>query len=229
MKAVGTAAHKPEPLAVTAKLAGGIALPGGPLALDALLAAAVAVREKLPPAMNAAELVPIEIPIQREPAGRFHLASFSVGSPDGYEIRYRHRRFPVAKAQALLDREVNRVQITAGPCKSYRIPMEIQHIKSDELRWWCLGDRGPIEGLLGHIHHLGTRRAVGLGRVLEWRVELCESWGEGFPVVLDGQPLRTLPPDWPGLVEPQVAYRTLTYPYWLQQAEQLCAVVGGAI
>ena len=225
MKTVGAPAKHPKPLMVTAQLAGGISLPGGPLALDALLAAAVAVREQLPPAMNAGELSPIEIPIQREPAGRFHLASFSAGSADQYEVRYTHRRFPVGEAQGLMDRKVRRVQINAGPAKSYRIPMEVQHIAGDELRWWCLGDPAPIEDLLGLVHHLGKRRGVGLGRVLAWTVEPCEPWADGFPIVLDGQPLRTLPVDWPGLVEPATAYRTLTYPYWLQQTEQLCAVV----
>jgi hypothetical protein len=41
----------------------------------------------------------------------------------------------------------------------------------------------------------------------------------------NGVPLRSLPPDWTGLAEQStLAYRTLTYPYWQHEREQLCAI-----
>ena len=51
----------------------------------------------------------------------------------------------------------------------------------------------------------------------------CEPW-DGFPVMRDGKPLRPLPPDWPGLVDPEMGYSCVTYPYWLAEAEDVCAV-----
>lgn len=211
------------PLHVVAELAGGIALPHGPLALDALLAWAEAQRLGLPPP-SVGGVTPIEIPIEREPGGRFHLCSFSCSEPEWYEHRWINRRFPLAEAQMLGDRRLRRVQITAGPCKSYRLPLETQRLTDDRMHWYCVGDAEPIRDLLGLVGYLGKRRAVGLGRVLRWTVEACESWGDGFPIVIHGVALRTLPVDWPWLVEPDVAHRCLTYPYWQHEKEEPCAV-----
>jgi hypothetical protein len=213
----------PEPLAITARLQGAVALPYGPLALDSLLAAAVARRDGIPPALSPAEVQPIEIPVEREPGGRFHLASFSVSETECIERRWVNRRFPLAEAQAMGDAKLRRILISAGPCKSYRLPLETRHMVDDELRWWCIGEREEIEPLLAITSYIGKKRGVGRGRVVRWTVEPCELW-DGFPVVRDGKPLRPLPPDWPGLDDPAMAYRTLTYPYWIHAEEKLCAV-----
>lgn len=44
------------------------------------------------------------------------------------------------------------------------------------------------------------------------------------PVCPDGEPLRTLPLDWPGLIDPPTGYAVMSYPYWLRWKETLCAV-----
>jgi hypothetical protein len=212
------------PLEIRADLAGPIALPNGPLALDSLLAYQIALREQLPPPRHAGDCQPIEIPIAREPCGRFHLCSFSVGEYDARVLRYVNRRAPLDQYQTIGGAKIRRVQITAGANKSYRIPMETSHAVGDVLTWYCVGDTEPIRGLLATALYLGKRRAVGLGRVLRWTVSECEPWGDGFPVVApDGKPLRTLPLDWPGLVEPDAGYRTLSFPYWAHEREELCA------
>lgn len=212
------------PLEITAHLRGPIALPHGPMAIDALLAAAVALRDRIPLALNVADIVDIEIPVEREPGKRFYLASFSVGQMEAAERHWVNRRFPIPEAQGMGNTKLRTINITSGPCKSYRLPLEAQHLDDDSLRWWCIGDRDEITGLLGLIRYLGKRRAVGKGRVVQWDVEHCEPWGEGFPVVRNGKPLRPLPPDWHGLVDPPLAYRTLHYPYWLHTREALCAI-----
>lgn len=217
-----------DALQITARLQGAISLPGGPLALDSLLAAAVAIRDNIPPATTPAEIVPIEIPIAREPTGRFHLASFSVCAFEVHERRYTNRRFPVEEAQAMGAPSIRRIDVSAGPSKSYRIPREAGHVEDDVLRWFCIGDAAEIRALLDLISYLGKKRAVGLGRVLSWSVGSCEPW-DGFPVLRDGQPLRPLPPDWPGLApDAERAYRTLTYPYWINTARVLCVVPAGS-
>lgn len=211
------------PLAVTARLSGGISMPGGGIALDALLAAAVAVRDGLPPA-SVAGVLPIEIPVQREPGGRFHLASWSVSAWEEHELRWLNRRFPLAEAQGLAAPSLRRIHIATGPCKSFRLPLETGHLVDDQLRWWCVGEDAAIRDLLGLVSHLGKRRAVGAGRVRDWTVAPCEPWGDGFPVVRDGRALRPLPADWPGLVSPDVGYGCLTYPYWRRSDEEMCAL-----
>lgn len=218
-----------EPLSITARLRGGIALPHGPLALDALLAWRVSQDLVLAPPRSADECERIDIPIQLEPGGRFHLCSFSESTADAHEVRYINRRAPLEQYQLRGNANVRRVQITAGPDKSYRIPLEVQYVVGDSLRWWCVGDADAISALLSRVPYLGKKRSIGLGRVAGWDVSPCEPWGDGFPVARNGDPLRPLPLDWPGLgSNPAQAFRTLTYPYWDHAKEELCAAPAGA-
>lgn len=219
-----------QPLQVRAHLVGRIALPNGPMALDGLLAAAACLREGQVAPVRVEELRPVEIPVAREPGGRFHLASFSVGVFERFGPRWINRRFPIAEAQALAGPQLRRIPISGGPCKSYRIPLEAGHVENDMLIWYALGDEVAVRELLMAISYLGKRRGVGLGRVVQWEVEPYEPWGPGFPVVSpDGKPLRTLPIDWPGLVDAETGYKTITYPYWRREAEELCAVVARSL
>lgn len=211
------------PLVVRAWIHGGIALPGGPLALDALLASQVALRAGLPPPRDAADCQPIEIPVQRAPGGRFYLASFSVMSINARDRRFINRRAPVEQYQTIGESKIRRVQITSGKNKSYRIPFEMSHAVDDVITWWCIGNADAIRELLTTALYLGKKRSVGMGRVERWGVDPCAIW-DGFPVVRDGKPLRALPADWPGLDAPRTAFRTLSFPYWDHSAEVLCAI-----
>ena len=207
------------PLAVTARLGGPVT--GAPM-LDALLAFVVAQRAGLVAGFGPMQR--IDTPLAQEPQGRFSLVSSPVVSWEAREGRFVHRRFPIPEAQLLGDAKLRRVNISAGACRSYRIPGDVAWAKDDAIRWWCIGDRDAILDLLGDVRYLGKRRAVGRGVVDRWVVEPCKPWGYGFPVVCDGAPMRPLPLDWPGLVDPPTAYSTLTHPYWDHSAEQLCAV-----
>lgn len=209
------------PLRVTATLAGQVQL-RDPIALDGLLAWAVCLRDAIPPAVTPAEFVPVEVPLAREPGGRFHLASLAEYAVETYAKRYLHRRFPFAEAMGMAP-SITRLRLTAGPAKSYRIPTETAHLCDDALTWWCVGDADEIRALLALVGYVGKKRSVGLGKVARWDVVECETW-PGFPVLRDGKPLRPLPEDWPGLAVPGSAYRRLTYPYWLRGDEVFCAV-----
>jgi hypothetical protein len=199
------------------------------MALDGLLAAAVCLREGVIEPVRVEELRPVEIPVAKEPGGRFHLASFSVGDFERFGPRWVNRRFPIAEAQAMGAPQLRRIPISGGPCKSYRIPLEAGHVRNDVLAWYALGDRDAIAEILSAVSHLGKRRGVGLGRVVGWDVDRCEPW-PGFPVVSpEGKPLRTLPLDWPGLVDPEQGFRVCTFPYWRREAEELCAVVARSL
>jgi hypothetical protein len=217
---MNTSYGRADPLHVRADIAGPIRLPAP--ALDALLGSVVVIRDGIAPAAHEGELVSLSIPIAREPGGRFYLASFAQCQVERRELRYTQKRFPIEEAQ-MLGRDLGVLRINAGPAKAHRIPYETALLVGDVIDWWCIGDAEEIRRLLAHVPHIGKRRGVGLGRVVCWSVEPCEPW-DGFPVVRDGRPLRTLPADWPGLVEPMLGYATLDMPYWVMTRESICAV-----
>src|SRR3990167_1097076 len=105
-----------EPLHIAAHLGGQVAIPST-LAIDGLLAWAVATRDGLPPLDAQDDPPTIEIPVAREPGGRFHLASFGVFGFEGYETRWVNRRYPVDVAQALGEPALRRLRVSRGPSK----------------------------------------------------------------------------------------------------------------
>lgn len=195
---------------------------GAPVALDSLLAAVVARQFNAPPPRSWDDVSQIEIPITREPGGRFHLASVAhVGEKLFSRLEYVHKRAPITEYAVLCTDAVKRVDLSAGVDKGCRIPRTGE--RYDVLRWWCDGDTDKIRDLLLAVTAVGARRRHGVGRVLRWDVSECEPW-PGFPVVRDGQPLRPLPLDWPGLSPsaPQ-QFCNITYPYFLRGREEMLA------
>lgn len=206
-----------ESLCVEARLERAIVNPGQPIALDALLAYAEALRRDLMQPSSPDEIEPLELPLARSKCGRYWLASFSEQRVEERSRAHIVRRPLTTDIIDLGDDSIKTVHIGAGPNKGYRIPMEVGHLEGDLMRWWCIGDAERIRSLLGHIHHLGRRRAVGRGKIKSWTVKPCEPWGEGFPVARDGQALRNLPTDYPGITNPRLDYQPLTPPYWMRE------------
>ena len=213
-----------RPLRVEATLAGygGVVL-SRPIHLDALLGAAIVLRDDIPRARSAAECVELPIPLAQERG--IYLASASEYAVEEHSLGWTTKRFPVDMAQMMGDESIHKIQITAGINKSYRLPVDVCHLEHDRIVWWCIGDREEIEALLSLVHSVGVKRRSGYGEVVRWTVEGCEPWGEGFPVHRHGYPTRNLPIDWPGLSEdaPQ-AYAVVSAPYWDMAREALCAV-----
>lgn len=212
------------PLKVTARLAGPVCMPERQVGLDGLLAAAVCVRDGIAPALTSADLVDVEIPVQRSGCGRYYLSSVGEYEPEAYALRYLNKRSPVEQFQTIGSHAIKRVDITSGVNKSYRIPLETVYLVDDLVTWWCVGDRDAIERLLPLITHLGKKRSVGLGRVASWAVGPTDGW-PGFPVLRAGKPLRNLPADLAGVSnDADRAYAVMTPPYWRHEMEELCAV-----
>lgn len=216
-----------DPIVVRASLAAAAMLPEHPIALDALLMAAYAARENLPPlSVRDGEEISIPkqaVPLQRSACGRIYLASTCLYDAEEHERRFLNKRFPVGEAQSMGDPKLKRINLSAGLTKGYRIPMSMTHVKDDAMIWYALGDADAVRDLVSTVGYLGKKRSVGLGRVREWRVEPCEPW-EGFPVLLEGRPLRSLPLDWPGLGEHRIERRVLAPPYWERWRAEECAV-----
>jgi hypothetical protein len=215
----------PEPLVVRAHLRGAIAIPNGTPALDGLLMYAAHQRD-VDDILEEDRSKPDDkpIPIAMSPCGRVYLCSVGHCEVEEHEGRWVNRKFPVAEAQSLAEPGFTRIRINAGAQKSYRQPLDTVHLVGDVMTWWCLGDANEIRALLVEIRYLGKKRDVGLGTIARWEVERCESW-DGFPVVRDGKPLRTLPTDWPGLYgHLELAHKVLRPAYSRHWAEELCAV-----
>lgn len=197
-----------------------------PVALDALLAASVARRLDMPRPSRLSDVVDIPIPIAREPGGRFHLASQAhVELPVLFSReQYVHKRAPWEHYATLCDDKVKRVMLDKEPDKSWRVPKIGARYAS--VHWWCVGEPEGVRELLLGVTRIGARRRHGCGDVREWIVEECEPW-EGFPVLRDGQPLRNLPLDHPGLT-PGAPMRMgrLTMPYFLREGEEMLACPG---
>lgn len=217
-----------EPLRITATLASDIANPMRPPALDALLAYAQAVfveGRELPDPSKPTPPVDLSHVVAPSPCGRYHLASFGLAEPEEWSRgRFVNRRFPIAEAQSMGSPKITTLSLKGGPAKSFRIPLETAWLKGDVIEWYALGDANAIRARLGWITHLGKRRGVGLGRVARWTVEPCASWGEGFPVIRDGRPLRNLPLD---AMHPESAqmfegYGVVSFPYFERDREELC-------
>lgn len=189
------------------------------LHLDALLMAAVAKRDNLPPLYTAADAInapPLDIPIALSECGRYYLASALIGDVVARENRFVQRRFPLQECIAIGGSSIKRIALTSGSCKSFRVPTEAQHVPL--ATWYAIGDEQAVRELLTWITRIGKRRAVGEGLVREWRVQPCELW-PGFPVMLDGRPLRHLPADVAGLVGYGVRTGRCRPPYWLHHDE----------
>lgn len=213
------------PLRVVADLETRIVLPVEGIHLDALLMAAVARRDDLPPLRTMAEArdaAEPSIPIALSACGRYYQCTTSIVHVEGHEHRWVNRRFPLAESIALGGPSVKRLQLSAGPAKGYRIPVEATHARC--LTWYAVGDLWAVRELLSLVTRLGRRRAVGEGTITAWRVdEMDETWA-GFPVLsADGVPMRSLPLDTPGLGAHTLRMGRVRPPYWSRSGEEMVA------
>ena len=200
-----------DALRITATLRGGICCPGEGPQLDTLLASTIAKRLGYPPPRHANDIRKIEVPLARSACDRIYLCSVGIYDIECVEKDWTNRRFPTEKALIQADpNDLRVINIKAGAQKSYRLPRERAHLLNDSMYWFAEGDAPAVAEILVDVHHLGKRRAVGLGEVIEWKVERWPAW-TGFPVLWpDGTPIRPLPLDWPGVADTsQRGWRTL--------------------
>lgn len=214
--------HGMIPLRVVTTLAEPVDFTFGTVALDALLAGQVARRDGLPEHRRGAPTdVQPEPPIAKHQRG-YYLASWALpGRLQWSQATHIHRPPPVDWYLRLCTGKVARVDISTGPDKAYRIPRYRR--KFVDLTWWCVGCKEAIETLLRGVTRVGSHRRDGIGKVRQWAVEPCDTW-PGFPVMRDGEPLRSLPLDTEGLGEHRTGSASLRFPYWEPLYQELCAI-----
>lgn len=190
-----------------------------PIMLDGLLAAEVARRADMIAPRSEADIVPINVPIELDPGGRFHLASEAQhDNAILSRVEHIHKRAPIDQYATLCTDKVRRVDMSSGPDKGVRKPCYGQMF--DRLIWWCVGDADGIRDLLAGITRIGARRRHGCGLVREWLVEPAIPW-PGFPLLIDGAPTRPLPLDWPGIERSRRQMRVLTFPYFFRSRQEM--------
>lgn len=201
------------PLAITATLSSPLGEQLYPLAIDALLAAAIC--EENGWIAGVGEWHDVEVPLARSPCGRFHLASVAHYRVARYLQGYVHKRAPVPEYMALGGPKIRRVDTGTGANKSFRIPQP-RAILASRMSWWAVGDPTEVERLLALITHVGKKRSVGFGRIAKWYVEPMDATWPGFPVLRhDGTPMRNLPVDYPGVSEfADRRWGPVSYPYY---------------
>ena len=214
------------PLAVVARLDGDIIIPRAMPALDGLLAYAIAQEHGLPPLDAQGDNPPsIEVPLGRSKCGRYHMASFGLAKQAKASLQHIHRKWPIEVSQALSHEKTKSVDIATGRNKGYRLPIERVHLETDQLWWFAIGHVEEVRNLLSWVTRIGKKRAMGAGKVEQWKVWEVEAWGTGFPVVgPGGHALRPLPLEHPELVEPRAGYGVMTYPYYQQAREEWLAL-----
>ena len=206
------------PLHIIAHLGGPVRIQHQWISLDSLLVAAICKRDDEPPLLVGETPVDyasrLDGVLKRSECGRLWLASWLSGEPEGYEKKWVNKRPPIA--EALGGDKVRTISIGGGPMKAMHRPSEAIHFKADRLDAWTIGDLDQVRALLEIVGALGFKRNAGDGVVRRWDVEQCEPWAGGFPVVLDGVPLRPLPLDWPGLDLDRCGRDTMPLqpPYW---------------
>lgn len=209
-----------RPLRVTAHMRAPFMRSDPPVHLDAMLMAAVAKRDAMPPVCSPSDLASaprIDLPIARSACDRYWLASRMLGARVEKQRAFVQRRFPVAQWKAYgTKRIINR---SAGATKDFREIHELHHI--DQPTWYAVGDVARVRALLEWVTGIGRRRAVGHGAVDAWAVKECEPWGDGFPVLdVDGRPLRNLPVDVDGIADCEIRLGRVEPPYWMHAGEQ---------
>jgi len=213
------------PLRVLADLETRLVLPVEGIHLDALLMAAVARRDGLPPLRTMAEARDAEapaIPLALSACGRYYQCTTSIVHVEGREHRWVNRRFPLAEAVAMGGPTVKRLQLSAGAAKGYRIPVEATHARC--LTWYAVGDLWAVRELLSLVTSLGKRRAVGEGRIIAWRIDAIDETWPGFPThASDGAPMRNLPVDAVTSGAHVLRVGRVRPPYWSRTDEEMVA------
>ena len=183
-------------LLVTAHLAAPVASRGEPPHLDALLAAAAARCQSLPPIDRetpAGEITDLRLPLARLHWRDEWVWMASRACPSDAQRGTSHiTRRPDSED---IDRRARRWNVAAGPERSQLVTVPL--LVSQRLTWLAVGARRGVIDLLRYVGHVGSIRRHGYGRVRRWDViSLCDHDDPTAILHLDGRANRHLPRSW---------------------------------
>lgn len=101
-----------------------------------------------------------------------------------------------------------KVIIEKGFYRAYHMP--IFYLTTPYVRWYAVGDKQDIQGLLADVTHIGKKTDQGWGRINRWEVK---SWPEDWSCWRDGKPMRAIPTDSLQYCERENGYVKMFYGY----------------
>lgn len=213
-----------SPLRITAELAGSVASFDGRIQLDAILEHVAWRRAGRPTAEMGAPAMTFDIPLAKLQAGGLWVWRCSEGEAEWIagDLTHYTRQFPTERARALRRNE-RKINVGAGPLKSYRLPLPLMLAR--EVVWHAVGDLDAVAEMVSCITHIGKKHNVGHGQVKRWRVEDADE--DRSLIREDGSPARPLPVelaetaglDVAGLYPQMAGHRP---PYWHPDRRRLC-------
>lgn len=210
-----------EPLVVTAHLRCGV-VSDGLLPLDSLLYAAqhrearpgeqVATRSRDTAVEHAGgtDMLPLQVIDGQGPLW-YYAASCAVwpsSVADGVDHWSKRLDSQYVK---LLEQQRARVPTSGGRYRGYRMPLAYRHALT--VTWYAVGQMARIRALLALCSHLGKKREMGWGAVIDWTVQpQADDWSVRGPA---GQLMRPVP-------EATGVLYGLRPPYWLPRHQSPC-------
>lgn len=210
-----------QPLIVTARLRCGV-ISDGLLPLDSILyyaqhrarmpgeRIASRVRDRTVDAQGGAGVLPLQVLDGHGPHW-YYAASCAVW-PEAVADGVDHWTKRIdSRYVELLERQRARVPTSGGRYRAYRMPVAYRHALA--VTWYAVGQLERVRDLLALVTHLGKKREMGWGAVIEWQVAPHdEDWSVVGP---EGQVMRPVP-DPSGVL---YGYRP---PYWLPRHQAPC-------
>lgn len=208
-----------KPMRVTAIMGEPVCYYGDGLHLDSMLAYAMFRESGLEP--DSLEPVDFELPLKKWKFRNFwgwHSSrEIADWRKDGkLEIR---KKVEIQKMQEWSsDKSVN---VGSGPMKAYNL--ELPTRQAFTIHWYCVGDENEVERLLNtHVQHIGKKRSVGMGKVMQWVVDESE---KDFSIEKSRQLMRAMPVGFPlGCDWSGTRIVGIRPPYWHPKRKTLCTI-----
>lgn len=133
-----------------------------------------------------------------------------------------YKRFTDKESYHLTKKQCQgRVKTNQGHFKDFMIDLPM--IVTNEITFYCNGDRADIERLLQHLVQIGKKTSIGGGRVHKIYVESVE---EDYSFFRDGEIMRPIPTEMNIPLAEGMTFQRQPYkpPYWDKQNITMCYV-----
>ena len=133
-----------------------------------------------------------------------------------------YKRFTDKESHKLTKKQqTGRIKTNQGHFKDFMINLPL--LVTDQIVFYCNGDKSEIERLLGHLTSIGKKTSIGSGRVRE--ISVSET-SEDYSFFKDGHVMRPIPatmdvPVMEGMIFQQQPYKP---PYWDKNNVTMCYV-----